>query len=90
MIELVARWGITFFTGMSLQALLLRFLAGGLLRLLDPRRSSIDSTTSGRSLPKRLMYSSSMNAGSGSFQGSWWWLSSLPSFLGFMPSSRAI
>jgi hypothetical protein len=32
----------------------------------------------------------SHNAGSGSFQGSWWWLSSLPSFLGFMPSSRAI
>jgi hypothetical protein len=49
---------------------LLRFLAGGLLRLLIRARSSIDSTTSGRSLPKRLKHSSSINVGSGSFQGS--------------------
>src|SRR5271166_4883777 len=31
-----------------------------------------------------------MNCGSGAFQGSWSWLSSLPNFLGFSPSSRAI
>src|SRR5438093_9755318 len=29
-----------------------------------------------------------MKAGKGSFQGSWRWLSSLPSFFGFIPNSR--
>jgi hypothetical protein len=29
-----------------------------------------------------------MNSGRGAFQGSWPWLSSLPSFFGFKPTSR--
>src|SRR6266478_5385750 len=52
--------------------------------------SSIEGTTPGRSRPKRFWWRDSMKAGSGSFQGSWSALSSFPSFLGFMPSSRAI
>src|ERR1700686_5536162 len=31
-----------------------------------------------------------MNSGKGSFHGSWSWLSSFPSFFGFIPNSRAI
>src|ERR1700682_4398000 len=31
-----------------------------------------------------------MNSGRGSFHGFWSWLSSFPSFFGFIPSSRAI
>src|SRR5580704_16567329 len=31
-----------------------------------------------------------MNSGRGNFQGSWSWLSSFPSFFGFIPSSRAV
>ncbi len=53
-------------------------------------RSSIETTTSGRSRPKRLKYRCSMNWGSGAFQGSCRWLSIDPSFLAFIPSSRAI
>src|SRR3990172_7116354 len=53
-------------------------------------RASIDTTTSGRRLPKRFRYRRSMNSGRGTFQGSCRWLSSLPSLFGFRPSSRAI
>ena len=41
-------------------------------------------------LAEPFRYRRSMNSGSGAFQGSCRWLSILPSFFGFRPSSRAI